>query len=75
VKKNTRFAQSIDEFQKSLAAFVFQMNRPHERQRRVYIVDGVRAWKDYFQQMNLHIKGIAGKSAPHVFHFAQRRRF
>ena len=45
--------------------------RPHEAERAAYLVDATRDWKSFLQigcRYN-HVKGIAGRGAPHVFAF------
>lgn len=48
------------------------LERPHEPGRYVVKMDFCRNWKTFLQQIGKRVTGIAGPSAPHVFHICPR---
>ena len=68
-KNRLRVAQTLEDFKTSLQVFLDRLDRPHEPLRIVTILDEMRNWKQYFEHLNITIKGHGGPKAPHVFDF------
>ena len=64
-------AETLEDFQVGLQAFLDKLDRPHEPRRLVTVLDEMRNWKSFFETLGISMKGHGGQRAPHVFNFSR----
>lgn len=64
--------ETLEAFRDTIHKWLLQIVRPHERDRHTLLLHAIRDWKSHLAGLAKRIIGIAGPTAPHVFHFCRR---